>query len=283
MFPKKGILVQKASGTMEPFSEEKLSRSLRRVKASSVAVERVIDHIRKEIVPGIKTFDIYRHAFSFLRKIEKPAAARYSLKRAIMDLGPDGHPFEKLVGEILKYQGYLVKVDQIIKGACVDHEVDVVAMKGNDRILVECKFHNGFDIKSDIKVALYIKARFDDIRMAEKNDKRSLVKTVEAWLITNTKLTSNAIRYAQCSGGLKVIGWSYPPQNGLEAMIDSSGLYPITCLTSLSQAQKRYFFQNGLILCRDISKQKDLLLSFGFNEKKIGLLQEEASRLHYSD
>ncbi len=98
----KEMLVVKASGEIEPFSDTKLRRSLERVKASPATIAKVVAHIRQEFASGSTTRDIYKHAFSLLRKHERPAAARYSLKRAIMELGPTGHPFENLVAELLK-------------------------------------------------------------------------------------------------------------------------------------------------------------------------------------
>src|SRR3989344_922725 len=160
------ILVKKASGEVEPFSDAKLRNSLERAKVSREMIEEIVAHVRRELVSGSKTRDIYRHAFSLLRKRERPAAARYSLKRAIMELGPTGHPFENLVGELLKLRGFSVKVASIVQGLCVSHEVDVVAEQGSRHIMVECKFHNEQGIKSDVKVALYVQARFEDIQKA---------------------------------------------------------------------------------------------------------------------
>ena len=267
----KEILVQKASGEMEPFSEQKLRRSLRKSGASKNLVEMIVVHIRRELKSGMKTSDIYRHAFSLLRRQELSVAGRYSLKQGIIDLGPSGHPFETLVGELFKAEGFSAKVGQIIKGLCVNHEVDVVAKKGSQRIMAECKFHNQFGLKSDVKVALYIKARFDDIKAAGQ-------KLDEARLVTNTKLTQDAIRYARCVG-MKVLGWNYPVKEGLGARIDRAGLHPITCLTSLSRAQKRQLLDRGLVLCKDLIKRQDLLLVSGMTKIKIDTLKVEVNRL----
>src|SRR3972149_12283764 len=117
----------KASGEREPFSSDKLWYSLELAGASPFSIEKVIGYITKEIKDGTETSLIYRHAFNILRKFERPAAARYSLKKAIMELGPSGHPFEKLVGKLLLADGFSVEVGKIVQGACVSHEIDVVA------------------------------------------------------------------------------------------------------------------------------------------------------------
>ena len=43
---------------------------------------------------------------------------------------------------ILKEQGYSVKVGEIVKGKCVTHEVDVIALADHHHFMIECKYHN---------------------------------------------------------------------------------------------------------------------------------------------
>ena len=275
----KEMLVVKASGEVEPFSEAKLRRSLERVKASPTIIEGIVAHVRQEFINYSKTRDIYRHAFSLLRKHERPAAARYSLKRAIMELGPTGHPFENLVGELLRLQGFSVEVAGIVQGLCVSHEVDVVAEQGSRHIMVECKFHNEQGIKSDVKVALYVQARFEDIQKAGgQKDPAHTQKFHEAWLVTNTQLTSDAIAYASCVG-MKAIGWNYPAQGSLQDLIEQAGLHPLTCLTTLSGSNKRVLLDKGLVLCKDVAKNKKALQAIGFNQPKIAQVEKEITQL----
>src|SRR3989338_10273149 len=162
----KEIMIVKASGEVEPFSDAKLRRSLLRVKASPDNIETIIEHVRKELKPNMPTSQIYRHAFSLLKKENRPTASRYALKQAIRELGPSGHPFEKLIGALLTYEGFSVEVGKTVQGLCVTHEVDVLAQKYNQHIMVECKFHNQPGIKSDVKISLYIHARFQDVEKA---------------------------------------------------------------------------------------------------------------------
>ena len=274
---KKEILIVKASGEIEPFSDAKLRRSLERVKASQDAIGTIIEHVRKELKPNMPTAQIYRHAFSLLKKQDRPAASRYALKQAIRELGPSGHPFEKLIGELLASDGFSVDVGTIAQGACVSHEIDVVAQKDNHHIMVECKFHNQPGIKSDVKISLYIEARFQDVEKAWKKNHAHTERFHEAWLITNTKLTSDAIRYAECVG-MKAIGWNYPAEESLEIRIDRSGLHPITCLTTLSGSQKRQLIEKGMVLCRELLRN-DVLRSLGLPEAKISAIVTEAEQL----
>ena len=271
----KGIQIIKASGERQIFSEGKLRFSLRRSGASPSVVDSVIARVKKELREGMTTKQIYRHAFSFIKK-DKPTAIRYSLRQAVMELGPTGFPFEKFLGEILKTQGFKVKTGVVLYGFCVSHEVDVLASRDNKHIFVEAKFHNKLGIKTDLKVALYVKARHDDLRMAHKRKEGTTPMIHEGWLITNTKLTSKARQYGRCSG-LKVVGWNYPKVGNLQDLIIESGLHPVSVLTTLSQKRKKTLFEAGVVLCRDLLKRKNLLKEFGMNEKEIAEVISEIS------
>jgi hypothetical protein len=121
----KEIIVTKASGEKVPFSVKKLQHSLERSGADDAIIDEVISELSHHLRDGISTKKIYKHAYNILRKISSSHAARYKLKQAIMELGPSGYPFEKFVGEILKFQGFTVKVGAIVEGHCVSHEVDM--------------------------------------------------------------------------------------------------------------------------------------------------------------
>lgn len=271
-------LIVKASGEHEEFSEDKLRNSLQRSLASPQIIDEIVKHIEKELVDNMNTHQIYRHAFSLLRKKSPPLAGRYHLKRAIMELGPSGYVFEKFIGEVLKAKGFSVEVGRIVQGYCVDHEIDVVAEKLEKHMMVECKFHNSQGIKSDVKVALYVKARFDDVEKKWHKQKDSTQKFHEAWLVTNTKLTWDAIRYARCVG-MKAIGWNYPDKESLQKMIEESGCHPITCLTTLARSQKRLLLNKDVILCRDLVVKEHLLKSIGIGHANVSKVIKEIKEL----
>lgn len=274
----KEIWVRKASGDKEIFSEYKLRRSLERARVSPLLVDEVIRHVRSKLIEGMSTSDIYRHAYSFLRKEKPPAASQYILKRAVLELGPTGHPFERLIGEVLRSMGFSVRVGQAVDGFCVSHEVDVLAENKGRQIVIESKFHNRPGYKTDVKVALYVQARFEDIKRKLLAQSPRPYKSLEAWLVTNTKLTSDAIRYAECVG-LKAISGDYPPGSGLFDLIKQSGLYPLTCLTTLSKPQKKQLLSRGAVLCKDIIGDEGMLKSIGLKGQRIGRVITETTYL----
>lgn len=223
--------------------------------------------MQRHLRDGIRTREIYRHAFSLLHREQRRAATGYGIKKALFALGPSGYPFERLVAEVLKAKGYQTEVSVIVKGKCVEHEVDVVAEKGNRTIMVECKFHNRQGVKSDVKVALYVKARFEDIEKGYETDGEKARKFHDAWLVTNTRLTLDAVRYAKCAG-LNAIGWDYPEESNLQQLIEGSRVFPITALTTLNKKQKENLVANKIIICADIMKNTSALDGLGIKGRK---------------
>jgi hypothetical protein len=269
------IFIVKSNGAREEFQNDKLKESLGKAGASEDAISKIVSHIGREIEDGMSTTAIYRHAFELLHKMAEPAVARYSLKRAIADLGPAGFSFEKFVAEIFKARGYETLTDQIIDGNCVSHELDVVAWNENRLAMVEAKFHNELGMKSDLKVALYVKARFDDLKDKEffYGAKRKLT---DGLLITNTNFTEKAIKYSECAG-VKLIGWNYPRVGNLHDMIEDNNLHPITCLQTLSHTQKNSLMEKGVVLCKTVRENPESLRAAGVNPEMIEEVIKESN------
>jgi len=278
MKKQKGILITKASGEKAYFDEDKLRHSLSKAGAEDFQVNEIISELVKELYDGISTKRIYHLAFDRLKNRSKHLAARYHLKQAIMELGPSGYPFEKFVGEILKYQGYSVDVGVIVKGKCVNHEVDVIALADHHHFMIECKYHNQRGIVCDVKIPLYINSRFKDVEAEwvklPGHDKRSH----QGWVVTNTKFSTDAIQYGNCAG-LKLLGWDYPIKGSLKDLIDDLGLYPITCLTTLSKAEKQKLLDNKIVLCLELCENPKLLYDLGMNDLKVKRIKEEGHML----
>ncbi len=260
--------VIKANGEKEPFSEDKLRASIKRAGIPQSIQDKVIKHVESKLYEDIPTAEVYKHLTEYLGRDQSHFKAKYSLKQAIMDLGPTGYPFEDFVSEILKAKGYTTEVRSILTGKCVSHEIDVIAEKPNsEKILVEAKFHNASGIRTDVHVSLYTKARFDDLKEKYKFDR--------AWIFTNTKITPDALTYALCVN-MGVVSWSYPQNESLRDLIETLQLYPITMLTSLSEPQKQILLDNHIVLIKNICKNKDSLDLLGVQTDKINSIIKEA-------
>lgn len=266
------ILIVKADGTQEPFNPEKLISSLMRTGAEQSVARGIANDIERELYPGITTQEIYRHAFARLRDNRRGAAARYSLKRALLDFGPSGFPFEAYLAELFRAEGGQAQIDQIVEGACVDHEVDVVVRQDGVVTFIEAKFHNAAGFKTDLKTVLYVKARLDDLAAARKN--KGLHEPMRGLVVTNTKFSGMAVQYAACAG-VELLSWDQPAQKTLEQRIDAAGLYPITALTTLGRREKTALLGQKVVLCTALRSQSGVLAGIGVSgDKAERVLQE---------
>lgn len=250
--------IHKASGEKAIFSEDKLRRSLLRSGASPEVIDAIITQIIARIYNGISTSEIYNIAFRLLKQRRKGPAARYKLKNAIMELGPSGFPFEQFIARIFRSMGYDTQTGQLIDGKCVRHEVDVVAMKEGEEHLIECKFHQLKGVFCDVKISLYISARFADIRQQRPAAAPQTTPPFKGWLITNTHFSKDAITYGLCAG-LNLIGWDFPAKGSLKELIDQYGLHPVTSLTTLTRQEKEQLMKQKIVLCSEIAEQEALL------------------------
>ncbi len=270
-------MIVKANGEREPFMPEKLLGSLMRSGADKALSSDVVSEVEKGLLDGMRTAEIYREAFELLRERQESAARRYSLRRAVMDLGPSGFPFENFIEQIFKKKGFETKTREVVLGACVEHEVDVVAWNDDKLIMMEAKFHNELGVKSDLKVVLYIKARMDDLlpNIFLYGKERHVD---EGWLITNTKFTSTAVHYAECKG-LTLVGWNYPEKGNLQDMILEAKVHPITCLSSLSQTHKQSLLARGVVLCQTLAEEPEFLAQLPISDEERQKVLEEINSL----
>ncbi|SHE78979.1 ATP cone domain-containing protein [Mariniphaga anaerophila] len=272
------IIIKKASGEKEAFDVEKLKGSLRRAGAEESIVHQVAGEIDSWIYDGITTQKIYSRAFGLLRKKKKQVASRYKLKKAIMELGPTGFPFEHLMGKILEKQGYSTEVGQIINGRCVSHEVDVVATRDKVQYFVECKYGQSPGKTISVQVPLYIRSRVDDIIAKRKESGEYEGFEFGGWVATNTRFTSDAIAYGTCCG-LNLLSWDYPLGNGLKDIIDREKIYPITVLHYLTKAQKQALMEQGIVICRQILENPKVVDPFELTSRQHKNLMNELKNL----
>lgn len=270
--------IVKADGNAEVFDPVRLAGSLMRAGAGRHTADRIADTVTATVTPGSSSREIYTRAFTLLRKEARPVAARYSLRRALFELGPSGHPFEDFVSHLYRAEGWQVETRKIIKGHCVSHEVDFYAInkEGTEHIAAELKYHNDPGYKTDLKVALYVKSRFDDIFNCDPTVRACPIE--RGLLVTNTKFTTEAIAYAECAG-VELLGWGYPVGNSLFMHMGRSNVYPVTTLTGLSHAEKNLLIQQGTIAVDQILTDRRTLNVLHLTPDRVGELLAEADGL----
>lgn len=274
------ITVVKANGKTEPFSEGKIYHSLERARVPKEYQHEIVDDLKRSLGDRVSSKDIFDHIKQYFHNTKPHLFAKYNLKMAIMQLGPSGYPFERYVGALLQHYGFNCRVSQVVMGKCVSHEVDVLADKADEHYIVECKFHNEPGSRSDVKVSLYIKARFDDIidRLELSQGSAFDPKTYHGWLVTNTKCTSDALTYAQCAH-INVVGWNYPEKGNLQDMVEEAGLYPVTALSAISQTHKELLLSKNIVLAKELLEHEDTLTNLHLAEDQRKQLDAELAAL----
>ena len=267
------IEIIKASGKKVPFQADKLQRSLLKAGADPGLAGEIVAEVSSRLFPGVSTRRIHQLAFRMLRQHQSHLAAKYDLKKAMLEMGPSGFPFEIYTGELFKAAGCLVRLDQMMEGFCVRHEVDVIARAGSRLHIMECKYHNQRGLICDVKIPLYIHARFQDT--ARKSDP---ALQLQGWVITNTKFSEDATTYGTCAG-LRLLSWNYPANRGLGEIIDTSGLYPLTCLTTLSRKEKSSLLDKKIVLSSQIASNPGLLREAGIGPEAQPKILEEIRKL----
>jgi len=274
----KVIRVTKMSGDQVLFDEEKLKRSLRRSRADEDVIAEVITKVKTQLYDSMPTKEIYKLAFSYLKKHSSFSASRYKLKSAILELGPSGFPFEKYIAELLKFKNYSTEVGTIVQGHCVSHEIDIIAINEENHLIIECKFHSDQRRFCDIKVPLYIHSRFKDVEIKLKEKHAQGNRSYLGGLVTNTRFSSDALQYGNCIG-MFMLSWDYPLNKSLKMLIDQSGLHPITSLLTLTKNEKEQLLMSGLVLCRDLEKEEKKLRSINVSELRIKKIMEEVKSI----
>lgn len=275
------LCVTKASGETEPFDADKLHRTCLHAGATPELADKVVQEVNKKIYNGISTRKILEMTVKLLHKEMPHVAARYDLKGAIMRLGPAGFAFEELFAEILRRHGYSTTRDVIVQGACVDHEIDVIAERFApelERAMIESKYHNQPGVYTGLKEALYTWARFYDLQEGFRLGRCK--KFNSGWLVTNTKFSDRAIHYAGCKR-MVLVGWSFPHERSLKHMLEDKNLYPITILLRLDKFAQMRLAAAGFMLCEDLVERSlsELRRKTGLGTRKLELLVAEAKTI----
>lgn len=270
--------VVKHSGNIVEFEPEKLKKSLLKSGAATDVVESILQSIKGEIYDGIPTKQIYKMAFGLLKKASNSHAAQYNLRSAIQMLGPAGFFFEKYIARLFASEDYKTQTNLILQGKCVSHEIDVVIKKDDQIGMIECKFHAGRDVVSDVKVPMYILSRFNDLKDRKQSIYTNSDKITSCWIVTNNRFSSDAIAFGNCSN-INMLSWDYPKKENLRAKIDKDKLYPVTCLTTLSLAEKDKLLVLDVILANELINNSESLERIGLSPNRIKNVLKEVTDL----
>lgn len=264
------IYVKKLDGRTEKYDASKLKKSLLNSGADEETANKIIDKVDGIIYNGIETKKLFKFVLKEFKKYKPNVSSRYNLKNAILRLNFNGAHFEKLVAKIFQKRGYSVKLNQIVNGKYIKHEIDISAEKNKEKIMVECKHHAKPWLGTDIQTALYVYSRFIDVKKW----------FTVPMLVTNTKFSPQVITYSK-GVGLKLMGWKFPKGESLEYYIERFKIYPVTMLSHLDEKKISELLRLNILLISDLSSMdaKKISNMLKISKSKANKILEEAKTL----
>jgi hypothetical protein len=276
------ICVTKADGTKQPFQRYKIVNTCLRMHVSKKDAEAIADKVEKRLYDGIPTRRILEMVFDYLQRDRPPFKNRIDLRRAISLVRPRPD-WERFVQMLLGELGYVVTPNQIVRGRCVEHEIDAVARKDDEIVLVEIKHHYKYHTPTGLDVCRQIRATFEDITEGFDMDLNS-INVNKSMVVCNTKFSNHARRYAKCRG-IDHIGWKAPPEQGLDQIINEKKFHPVTLIKNLDRTTKEKLGDKGIVLLRQLTEGNisELSKKTGVKSDTLdGLAQKAKEILSYS-
>ncbi len=250
--------VRKASGDIQEFSAEKVADLLTRIEVPADFISKILEQLEAELSEETSTAELRQLITDHLAQLPQPELfiARYNIKPALRKFGPAGHTFERYTAKLLEADGFTnIQTPVLIEGECISHEIDVIATKDGENHMVECKFHNEDGIKSDVSVALYVYARFEDVRHSS-----SMPGGFQhVWLATNTKVTSEAEKYAACKG-MHLLSMEKPYGSSILDRVVRQDLFPVSSLRIL-EPHLDALVENDIILLAQLWESDSMQLA----------------------
>ena len=239
--------------------------------ATRDVAESIADYIQNRAYDDMPTKKILRMIFGQLRKHKPVVKHQIDLRKALSLLNP-APDFERYIQLLLAEYGYEVTPNQIIRGRCIEHEIDAVARKNGKTYIVEVKHHHQYHTPTSLDVSRILRAVFEDITEGYQQGMNNL-KIDYALIVCNTKLSEHARRYADCRG-IKHIGWSSPKNHDLQTMIGKKKLYPITFLKVLDTETRSKLVANGIVMLKQLFEERSEKLG-----RRIGISRVRLDRM----
>ncbi|UCB60502.1 MAG: restriction endonuclease, partial [Candidatus Bathyarchaeota archaeon] len=156
------MFVIKANGTRQPYDRKKVIRTCRRLGASRGEANKIAEKVEQQLSDGIETKKILDLIFTELRKLKPSVKYLICLRKglSLMKSKPD---FERFIQILLEENGYEVTPNQVVRGRCIDHEVDAVAKKNGVTYIVEIKHHYRYHTPTGLDESRIARAVFEDV------------------------------------------------------------------------------------------------------------------------
>lgn len=275
------IRVTKGDGTSQLYDRGKILRTCIKMGSTMEIAEVIADKIETKVHDGIKTEKILQMILVLLHKHMPAIALLVHLKKALSLMKPVPD-FEQFVRILMSNHGYDVTPNRIIRGKCVEHEIDAISKKEGITYIVEVKHHFNYHTLTGLDTVRISRAVFEDITEGFElglND----IKVDRAMVVSNTKFSGQALQYVECRG-ISHIGWNTPPGGDLPTMIEEKNLYPVTYLKRLDAATRRKLLSAGVIFVKELLEKspRELAEETGIQKKILEQMIENA-RIILSD
>ncbi len=248
------IYVIKFDGSRQPFEKTKVVRTCVNLGLSQSEAKQIADKVESELYDGISTKKILQLIFNYVKEYKPEIAHIIDLRDAISLLRPKPD-FELFVQMLLREIGYDVIPNQIVRGACIEHEVDAIAKKNGKNIFVEIKHHIQPHTYTGVDVCLETQARLEDLKEGYKMGKTE-INFDHALIVCNTKFSEHAKQYAAYKK-IELLGWRCPENRGIEKIIEEKKFYPITLIKEsevFDGIVRGRLVDSGIILLKQLVK-----------------------------
>ena len=245
------VYVTKADGSLQPYDRGKVVSVCLRLHASQEEAELVADRVEERLYDGIPTREIIRMVYEYLGELKPHLKPIMDLREALGAIRskPD---FEEYVRAMFRELGYRTRPATVVRGFCVEHEIDGILERDVEVLCLEVKHHTQPHVKVRLEELLKLRSVFEDLRRGYENGLNNLPLS-GALMVSNAKFSEMAVRYAKCVG-IRVLGWNTPRGGGIERLIDEYGLHPVTSLKELSRDQVERLCDAGICTLRELSR-----------------------------
>jgi hypothetical protein len=242
-------MVTKADGSRQQFDRNKIVATCMRMGATKQDAEEIAGKIESRVYDGMPTAKVLQMIFQFIHKYKPQASRLYDLRRglSLMNSKPE---FEKFVQILLADIGFEVVPNKILKGKCIEHEVDAIARKDGVTYFVEAKHHYNYHAFTGLDESRIARAVLEDVSEGFNLGLTDL-KIDEAMIVTNTKYSEQAMQYGICRNILQ-IEWSTPADLALRDIILEKSLYPLSCIRGLKTDARLQLVDSGIILINQL-------------------------------
>jgi hypothetical protein len=272
------VRVKKFDGSLEAYSRKKVVFFCLRMGASKRDAKTIADKLEAHLYDRMSTKKIFQLASRYLRQYRPETGLRRDLRLAICLLRskPDWELFVQL---LMKEIGYDVEGNRVLRGRCVENEIDGILRKNSQTIMLEAKHHFDPHTLTSLDISRQVWATYTDLTEGFKLTYHD-VNFSGAMIVCNTKFSDEGKKYADCQR-IEHLSWKDPLERGLEALIEEEKFYPVTMLKEVDKETESALGDNGIVLLKQLldTDAEKLSLKTGIRIERIERLVENARRI----